>query len=76
MALYFFAIRGTVSVDDTDGIDCPDDEAAFREARLTARMLLEDGRQIGRNRSNWVIHISAEGGNTVGEVRLGDTRAA
>ena len=76
MALYFFSIHGTIYVDDTEGTELPSVDAAFSEATQTARMLLEDGRQIGRNRANWVIRITAAGGDFVGEVRLGDTARA
>jgi hypothetical protein len=76
MARYFFAVQGTIQIDDTEGMDLPNVDAAFDEAIQNARVLLEDGIQIGRNRADWRIHISSEGGNAVGDVRLGDAAIA
>ena len=76
MTRYFLVISGPISVGDTEGAEFPSLDAALEEARQTARVLLAEGRQIGRNRADWRVRVEDAARSMLGEIRFGDVPQA
>jgi hypothetical protein len=73
MPTYFLKFRtGNVIEDDGDGLELSDIEAARREALLTAREIVADAVQTGRDNHPDEIQIFDQGNNWLSTVRLVD----
>jgi hypothetical protein len=68
---YFFHIReGARELPDEIGEDLPDDEAAWKEATITAGKLLQDMDGKLKSGQEWRMEISDEAGRLIWVLRL------
>ncbi len=75
MPLYFFHMRNSDTIADTDGTELADHTAAQTHARGVARELMyrNDG-MLGRDWSSWCMAVHDEGGEELFSFPFSDLR--
>ena len=65
MPKYFFNVHGATPSRDDQGVDFPDDEAAWREAITSAGELMKDMDENFRPGEEWSLEVTDEEGQSV-----------